>query len=158
MALLVMGKSKSASAGCYCPENVLLKRLLRHLIVERNEVVIVDMEAGIEHLTRGTSGSVDAFLVVVEPGQRSIQTATTVKNLAAQLGIEKVLVVANKVRNDSDLEFIRERVGDTEIIGALNFDPHIVQADIQGVPPHTVSSAARDLGSQLVSEIEHRRV
>ncbi len=70
--LLIMGRSKFASSGCYCPEHALLRRLLKHLILERDEVVIVDMEAGIEHLTRGTAEGVDAFLVVVEPGQRSI--------------------------------------------------------------------------------------
>ena len=71
--LLIMGKSKAAASGCYCPENVLLRRLLKHLVIERREVIIVDMEAGIEHLTRGTAESVDAFIVVVEPGQRSLQ-------------------------------------------------------------------------------------
>lgn len=70
ITLLVMGKAKTASSGCYCPENVLLRRLLKHLVVERDEVVVVDMEAGIEHLTRGTAEAVDAFIVVVEPGQR----------------------------------------------------------------------------------------
>jgi CO dehydrogenase maturation factor len=73
--LLIMGKSKAAASGCYCPENVLLRRLLKHLVIERREVIIVDMEAGIEHLTRGTAESVDTFIVVVEPGQRSLQTA-----------------------------------------------------------------------------------
>jgi CO dehydrogenase maturation factor len=84
ITLLVMGKSKTAASGCYCPENALLRRLLKHLIVERDEVVIVDMEAGIEHLTRGTAEGVDAFIVVVEPGQRSLQTAVQVKKLASE--------------------------------------------------------------------------
>jgi len=96
--LLTMGKVKVAASGCYCPENVLLRSLLRHLIVKRSEVVIVDMEAGIEHFTRGTADSVDAFIVVVEPGQRSIQTARTVFEMAKNLGVQKVFVVANKVR------------------------------------------------------------
>ncbi len=154
--LLVMGKSKSASAGCYCPENVLLKRLLRHLIVERDEVVIVDMEAGIEHLTRGTSDSMDAFVVVVEPGQRSIQTAETVRKLAEELGIRRVYVVANKLRNDNDLEFVRERLGTLEILSAIPLDPAITEADMRGVPPHTLSDQAREVGRRLAEEIIRR--
>ncbi|MBF0521049.1 MAG: AAA family ATPase, partial [Nitrospirae bacterium] len=106
--LLIMGKSKEASSGCYCPENVFLKRLLKHLVVERDDVVIVDMEAGIEHLTRGTAEGVDDFVVVVEPRKRSIQTALSVRDMAKQLGVTHVYVVAGKVRNDSDIEFIKK--------------------------------------------------
>ena len=112
--LLIMGKSKSAASGCYCPEHALLRRLLKHLVIDRDEVVIVDMEAGIEHLTRGTTEGIDAFIVVVEPGQRSIQTAVTVKGLAEELGVKKVYVVGNKVRNEQDEEFIKKNLGDTE--------------------------------------------
>ena len=108
--LLTMGKVKAAASGCYCPEHVLLRSLLRHLIVKRSEVVIVDMEAGIEHFTRGTAESVDAFIVVVEPGQRSIQTARTVFEMAKNLGVQKVFVVANKVRGPEDLRFIEEHI------------------------------------------------
>src|SRR5208282_6336543 len=100
ITLLIMGKSKAAASGCYCPEHVFLRRLLKHLVVERDEVVIVDMEAGIEHLTRGTAESVDAFIVVVEPGQRSMQTAAVVRDMAKQLGVKNVFVVANKVRGE----------------------------------------------------------
>ena len=92
ITLLVMGRSKFAASGCYCPEHALLRRLLKHLIVERDEVVIVDMEAGIEHLTRGTAEGVNAFIVVVEPGQRSIQTASAVKRLAKELGVKRVAI------------------------------------------------------------------
>ncbi|MDA8087902.1 MAG: AAA family ATPase, partial [Nitrospiraceae bacterium] len=86
IVLLVTGKSKEAASGCYCPENVLLRRLLKHLVTERDEVVVIDMEAGIEHLTRGTAQGVNAFIVVVEPGQRSLQTARAVRDMAIGLG------------------------------------------------------------------------
>lgn len=139
ITLLIMGKSKAAASGCYCPENVLLRRLLRHLVVERSEVVIVDMEAGIEHLTRGTAESVDAFIVVVEPGQRSIQTAYAVKDMAKDLGVNKVFVVANKVRSAADLEFIKKNIGDMEIAGFMRFNEAIMEADIKGYPPYLYS-------------------
>ncbi len=137
--LLVMGKSKTAAAGCYCPENALLRRLLKHLIVERDEVVIVDMEAGIEHLTRGTAEGVDAFIVVVEPGQRSLQTASAVKNLARELGVKKVFVIGNKVRNEEDIMFIKNSLRDMEFIGSMRFDNAITEADIKGLPSHKAS-------------------
>ena len=137
--LLTMGKMKDAASGCYCPENVLLRSLLKHLIVRRSEVVIVDMEAGIEHLTRGTAESVDAFIVVVEPGQRSMQTAKTVRDLAKSLGVQKVFVVANKVRGPEDLQFIKGHIKDMEVVGSIAFSHDVVEADMQGSSPFAYS-------------------
>src|ERR1700690_2435955 len=135
ITLLIMGRAKTASSGCYCPENVLLRRLLRHLVVERDEVVIVDMEAGIEHLTRGTADSVDAFIVVVEPGQRIIQTAGVVKEMAKGLGVKNVFVVANKVRGEEDLIFIKKGIGDMDLAGHISFNNDVMEADIKGASP-----------------------
>ena len=130
--LLVMGKSKEAAAGCYCPEHVLLRRLISHLILRSDEVVILDMEAGIEHLTRGTAGSVDAFIVVVEPGQRSLQTAHHVENLAKGLGVKQVFVVGNKIQRDTDKAFIEKHLGGMQILGYMRFSSDTVQADLDG--------------------------
>ncbi|MDH4231404.1 MAG: carbon monoxide dehydrogenase accessory protein CooC [Nitrospirota bacterium] len=152
--LLVMGKSKAAASGCYCPENVLLRRLLKHLVVERDEVVIVDMEAGIEHLTRGTAGSVDAFIVVVEPGQRSMQTAGVVRDMAKDLGVKKVFVVANKVRGPEDIAFIRDGIGDIEIAGHISFNHDIMEADIKGASPFSFSPGAVDEVKKIKNAIE----
>jgi len=151
ITLLIMGKSKTAASGCYCPENVLLKRLLKHLVVERDEVVIVDMEAGIEHLTRGTAGSVDAFIVVVEPGQRSMQTAGVVRDMARELGVEKVFVVANKVRGEEDLEFVKKGIGDIELAGHISFNHEVMAADIKGASPFSFSPQTVD----EVKKIKH---
>lgn len=139
ITLLVMGKSKVAASGCYCPEHALLRRLLKHLIVERDEVVIVDMEAGIEHLTRGTAEGVDAFIVVVEPGQRSIQTAVAVKGLANGLGVKRVFVVANKVRKEEDITFLKNELVDMEFLGSMAFNDSIMESDIQGIPSYKAS-------------------
>jgi CO dehydrogenase maturation factor len=152
--LLIMGKSKAAASGCYCPENALLRRLLRHLVVERSEVVIVDMEAGIEHLTRGTAESVDAFIVVVEPGQRSMQTAKTVKEMAEGLGVRKVFVVANKVRSAEDLNFIRENVEDMELVGSMSFNEALVTADIRGLTPYAYSQESVSEVKEIKKSIE----
>lgn len=154
ITLLIMGKSKAAASGCYCPENVLLRRLLKHLVIERSEVVIVDMEAGIEHLTRGTAESVDAFIVVVEPGQRSIQTAGTVREMAKGLGVRKVFVVANKVRGPEDLDFIKENIGDMELIGSISFNHSIMEADIKGASPYNYSPETVNEVRNLKEKIE----
>lgn len=155
ITLLITGKSKEAASGCYCPENVFLRRLLKHLIVNSNEIVIVDMEAGIEHLTRGTAEAVDAFIVVVEPGQRSIQTANTVREMAKALGIRRVFVVANKVRGERDIEFIRKNIGDMEYLGHIKFDQEVMEADLSGVSPANIKNVAESIKT-IKNEMEKR--
>jgi CO dehydrogenase maturation factor len=154
ITLLIMGKSRLAASGCYCPEHTLLRRLLKHLITERDEVVIVDMEAGIEHLTRGTAEGVDAFIVVVEPGQRSIQTAELVKEMADGLGIKKVFVIANKVRNEGDVAFIRDSLSGFTLLGAIKKDDSITEADMLGRPSFETSPEAVTEAKRIKSEIE----
>lgn len=154
ITLLVMGKSKFAASGCYCPEHALLRRLLKHLIVERDEVVIADMEAGIEHLTRGTAEGVDAFVVVVEPGQRSIQTAAAVKGLAKELGVKRVFVIANKVRNDKDVAFIKDALGDMDFIGSMRFNDSIMESDIRGLPSYLASGNSIEEAKKIKKNLE----
>ena len=154
ISLLIMGKSKEAGSGCYCPENVLLRRLLRHLVLDREDVVIVDMEAGIEHLTRGTAEGVDAFIVVVEPGQRSIQTALTVQKLAHGLGVKKVFVVTNKSRGQEDIDFIKAALPDMVLIGHISFSYKVMEGDIQGIPPYKVSEETLAEARQIKQSLE----
>jgi CO dehydrogenase maturation factor len=155
ITLLIMGKSKAAASGCYCPESALLKRLLKHLVLERDEVIIVDMEAGIEHLTRGTTGGVDAFIVVVEPGQRSLQTALTVKRLSEELGIRRVFVIANKIRNETDLEFINNSLDDMELLGHMSFNNDIMESDIRGLPSFEASQEVVEEAVRIKMKLEN---
>jgi len=143
--LLVMGTIKGGGTGCVCPESALLKNLVRHLLLQRSEVIILDMEAGIEHLGRGTAGAVDAMIAVVEPGQRSLQTARTISRLAADIGIEEVYVVGNKVRGQADRDFITESLSDFRVIGFLSESPLAIEADRRGV-------SVFDLDPQMVEE------
>jgi len=142
--LLVLGTVQRGGGGCICPESALLKNLVRHLFAGRSEVIILDMEAGLEHLGRGTAGAVDAFIVVVEPGQRSLQTAQAVKRLAADIGIRKVYVVANKVRSERDRQFIQESLPEDKVLGFLPFSEKAIEADIAGI-------AVFDTDPQLVT-------
>jgi CO dehydrogenase maturation factor len=95
--------------------------------------VILDMEAGLEHLGRGTASAVDAFIVVVEPGRRSLQTARAVRRLAADIGIHKVYVVGNKVRNDQDRAFIADHLPGDEVLGYLPYSEKAIAADMNGL-------------------------
>ena len=144
--LLLMGTVKTGGAGCVCPEHVILKRLLSHLIVQRDEVVIMDMEAGLEHLSRGTTDMVDQFIVVVEPGARSIQTYHSVQRLAADLGVHKVSVVANKVRDEADEAFIREQVPECDLLGMIHYSGKVSDADRRCASPY-------DIATETVEEI-----
>ncbi len=131
--ILTMGTVKTGGTGCLCPENALLRSLVTHLLLRRDEVLILDMEAGVEHLGRGTAGAVDAFVVVVEPGRRSLQTAHSIHALAGDLGIERVYAVGNKVASDSDEAFIREQLPGFHILGFLPNDAQAIESDRRGV-------------------------
>lgn len=144
--LLVMGTVEQGGTGCVCPEHTLLKRLMQHLLVQREEVVIMDMEAGIEHLGRGTAGMVDALIVVVEPGLRSIQTAKCIQQLARDIGILQVFVVGSKVTGDSDKKFIKENIPELDLLGIMPKSKEIVESDLLGV-------SAFDLGGPVVQEV-----
>lgn len=126
--LLTMGTVDSGGSGCVCPEHVLLKRLTSHLVLQNDDVVVMDMEAGIEHLGRGTAEGVDAFIVVIEPGVRSIQTFEKVKKLANDIGVTRIKVVANKVRNKEDEDFIKHHVGES-LLGFIHYNQKITDAD-----------------------------
>lgn len=109
--LMIMGTIRRGGSGCACPEHVIIKGLISHLLVERDEVVILDMEAGIEHLTRGTAQYVDALVCVVQPAAASIQTFGRIKQLAADLKIARVGIVANMVRTPEDARRIAVETG-----------------------------------------------
>ena len=145
---LVMGTVETGGGGCVCPEHVVLKRLISHLVVQRDEVVIMDMEAGIEHLGRGTASMVDRFIVVIEPGSRSVQTYRLVKKLAADLGVKTVNVVANKVRDAADEDFIRSNIPADALLGLVHLNSEIADADRRGLSPFDTSETARkEIGS-----------
>ena len=140
--LLVMGTVETGGTGCVCPEHVMLKSILSALVFRKDDVVVMDMEAGLEHLGRGTASMMDQFIVVIEPGARSIQTYEKVKQLAADLGITKVNVVANKVRGEEDREFIRSRIPAENLLGFISYNPEVIDADRRGLSPYDVSPQA----------------
>lgn len=140
--LLVMGTVETGGSGCVCPEHVMLKAILSSLIFRKDDVVIMDMEAGLEHLGRGTASMMDQFIVVIEPGARSVQTYERIKSLAKDIGITKVRVVANKIRDDSDREFIRSRIPADDLLGFISYNPDVIDADRKGLSPYDCSPQA----------------
>jgi CO dehydrogenase maturation factor len=133
--LMVMGTVKKGGGGCVCPENVMLRNLVAHLLLGRNEVVIMDMEAGVEHLGRATAQAVNKLIVVVEPGQRSVEVAQKIRQLASDIGLNNIGLVGNKVRNPADREFLLKKMGDLPFLGFIDYDPRVVEADLTGIPP-----------------------
>ena len=133
--VMVMGGVKRGGGGCVCPESVMLKTLITHLILARDEVVVLDMEAGIEHLGRGTASSVNKLIVVVEPGKRSIETAHQIKKLAQDLGLKNIVLVGNKVRNDQDKEYLIRQLPGFTFLGFLPYNNQIIEADLEGRAP-----------------------
>ena len=123
--LMVMGKVKPGGSGCYCAENTLLQTLMSHLLVARNEVVIMDMAAGIEHLGRATARAVDKLIVVVEPGRKSVETASRIKKLAQDIGVTNIAAVGNKIRNSADRDFMTSSLPEIEFLGFIPFDQAI---------------------------------
>ncbi len=142
--LLVMGTVDVGGSGCVCPEHVMLKAILSSLTYRKNDVVIMDMEAGLEHLGRGTAANMDQFIVVIEPGARSVQTYRNVKRLAADLGVKRVRVVANKLRTQEDEAYIRSVIPAEDLLGCIHFNPQIMDADRQGKSPYDFSPAAME--------------
>lgn len=133
--LLVMGTVQSGGSGCICPESTILKALMTHLVLYRDDIVLMDMEAGVEHLGRATSGSVDALVVVVNPGARSRNAAHKIRKLGQDIGIKNIVVLANRVRGPEDEELIRKSLPDFDILGFLPEDDEIVAADRNGTRP-----------------------
>jgi CO dehydrogenase maturation factor len=138
--LLVMGTVDTGGGGCVCPEHVMLKRVISHLVLNSDDIIIMDMEAGIEHLGRGTAGMVDRFIVVVEPGARSIQTYERIRSLAADLGVKKVSVVGNKIANEADKAFIAARVEGDDLLGYISYGADVIEADKAGGSPLSADS------------------
>ena len=152
--LIILGNIPQGGGGCFCAENALLRSLLSHVMIERDEYVIVDLEAGLEHLGRGTTEYIDALIVVVEPGRRSFQTARQVKKLADDIGIQKVYVVGNKVTGHRDRDFIRENLADFPILGFISQNEKIAEADREGVSPYDIDQRVRIEIAEITDALE----
>ncbi len=151
--LLVMGTIEQAGSGCACPQSVFLKALLRHLVLYEDDAVVLDMEAGVEHLGRATAMGVDVMYVVVEPGRRSVSAAKKIAGLASQLGVKKVFAIANKVRGPEDREAIAKALDGLELAAAVDYDTGLVDADLAGQAPAAHGAQAPETLGGLVDQL-----
>lgn len=151
--LLVLGTVESGGQGCLCPAGAMLKALLQHLLLRVPDDVILDMEAGLEHMGRASARGVDAMIAVVEPGMRSVQTARRVKTLAADIGISSPFVVTNRIRSPRDEETLRKTLDGFQILGSIPYCPELVSTDLEGRPvqlvPGPFAEAIHRIGEAL---------
>jgi len=151
--LMRLGGVKKGGAGCICPESTLLKVLVSHVILARDEVVVMDMEAGIEHLGRGTAQAVDKLVVVVEPGRRSIDTARSIQKLAAQIRLERITVVGNKIRGETDKSFLKENLAEFDFLGFLPYEEALIEADLAGRSPYERDTEAKKAVAEMMGRL-----
>ena len=151
--LMRLGGVKKGGSGCICPESTLLKALITHIVLARDEVVVMDMEAGIEHLGRATAQAVDKLLVVVEPGRRSIDTACHIKKLAMEIGLKNIALIGNKIRKDQDRKFLKQHLPDFEFLGFLPYDDALIEADLNGISPYDVHSSAKAEVENMINKL-----
>ena len=147
--LLEMGSVELGGSGCICPESAVLKTLFTHLLFRQDDILLLDMYAGVEHLGRATVDFVDAMLVVVEPTRRSLGTAAQIKKLANDIGLMRLYLVANKVRGHEELEFIEAETPGLPLLGYLPADLRVQEADRFGVPVYEHIQSLRVAAHQI---------
>ena len=151
--LLEMGSVDLGGSGCICPESAMLKTLFTHLMFRKDEVLLLDMYAGVEHLGRATVDFVDAMVVVVEPTRRSLGTAAQIKKLANDIGLTRLWLVGNKGRNDEEAKFLESETPGLPVLGFLPADLKVQEADRLGIPVYDHVPALKSAAEKMVAEL-----
>lgn len=155
VTLLVLGTIKKGGGGCFCPESALLKNLMRHLVYEKETVLLIDMMAGLENFGRGTAEKMDILIIVVEPGLRSIETAAQIKSLAKEIGVKNIVSVLNKVTNKNEEEFVKfemEKRG-IPLLNIISYHVSIKEADMKGISPFDVVGS-----EEIIENLEELKI
>ena len=152
--LLLLGAVEQGGSGCYCAPSAVLKQLVTHVLIQRQEVVLLDLYAGVEHLGRATADSVDTMLVVSDATRRSVQTAHKIHKLATDIGLQRVLLVGSKVRDDEDVRFLTDEAGDLPLLGWLPHTDHAIPADRQGKALYGEDPQLADRIAELAAALE----
>jgi len=156
--LLEMGSVDLGGSGCICPEAAMIKTLFTHLMFREEDILIMDMYAGVEHLGRATVDFVDSMIIVVEPTRRSLGTARQIKKLANDIGLDRLWLVGNKVRNHDESDFIETNSPGIPILGFLPANMGVQEADRLGIPVYDhvpeLKQASVDMAEVLVRQRE----
>ncbi len=155
--LLEMGAVEMGGSGCICPESAILRALTTHILLQRNEVILLDMYAGVEHLGRATAAAVDAMLIVVEPTKRSLTTAEQIKSLAEDIKLKNLYIVGSKVQGEEDRAFIESNSPGLPVIGHLPHDPHVRQADRDGAALYDLAPEMAKATQAIMQALEAKR-
>lgn len=155
--LLELGAVEMGGAGCICPESAVLRSLVTHLLLRRDEVVLLDLYAGVEHLGRATADAVDAMLIVVEPTRRSLGTAAQIKDLAQDLKLARLYLVGSKVQDDGDRRLIEAGSPGLPVLGHLPLDEGVRKADLDGKAAYDLSPALRQAAASLIDTLQAAR-
>jgi CO dehydrogenase maturation factor len=158
--LLVLGGITQAGAGCACPEGAFLKAMINHTILERQEIVLIDLAAGVEFMGRASVQGVDALVVVVEPGGRSIETAKTIARMGEELGIKHVAAIANKITDITQTETIKSQLA-IPVLANINYNPAVQEADLHNKAVFAASNELveklREAKNRLISLIKNKK-
>jgi len=154
--LLEMGSVDTGGSGCICPESAMLKTLFTHLLFRKDDVLILDMYAGVEHLGRSTVDFVDAMLIVVEPTRRSLSTAAQIKSLANDIGLTRLWLVGNKVRDVEEAAFLEAETPGIPLLGNMPADLAVQEADRLGIPVYDHVPALRQAAENIAKLIEEQ--
>lgn len=153
VSLLEMGAVEIGGSGCICPESAMLKTLFTHLLFRKDKILLLDMYAGVEHLGRATVDFVDAMLVVVEPTRRSLGTAAQIRRLANDIGLMRLYLIGNKVRNEEEAKFIENDSPGIPLVGCLPADLKVQEADRLGIPVYDHVESLRTAAGQIIEKI-----
>jgi CO dehydrogenase maturation factor len=151
--LLEMGAVETGGSGCICPEAAMLKTLFTHLMFRKDEVLLLDMYAGVEHLGRATVDFVDALIIVVEPTRRSLGTALQIKKLANDLGLQRLYLVGNKVRDEAEANFLDEETPGLPVLGYLPADLKVQEADRLNIPVYDHVPALKSAAETILMNL-----
>lgn len=158
--LLVMGTVKGGGMGCMCGANALLRVLLQHILIQRGDVLVMDMAAGLEHLGRGTARRMDAMLVVLEPRMKSVDTVKRIMRLASEIEVKEVMAVGNKIMKEKDKEFLERKMKElgVPIVAYIPYDESVADADQEGIPTidYAPDSSALKAINQLKEDLVNK--
>lgn len=156
--LLRMGRLKKGGGGCMCPENAFVRSLMAHLVFQQDQAIILDMEAGVEHLGRGTAQGVDNMMVVVNPDRRSIHTAHDIRRLAGEIGVKTITAIINRFQSNHELHVLEDHLDPIPVIGRIPYDEGIARSDLEERSPYTGDEQQQEwmrtiLGAAGVEEV-----
>jgi CO dehydrogenase maturation factor len=152
--LLEMGRVETGGGGCICPESAMLRSLFTQLLFRQDEVLLLDMYAGVEHLGRATVDFVDAMVIVVDPTRRSLTAADQIEKMARDIGLTRIRLVGNRVRDHEDLAFLEGAATGERLLGHLPDDPSVMEADRRGEAVYAAAPSMRSAAAQIADALD----